>query len=40
VAFEGMLSFDFPRTGERESFLGTGIGFHFWHYGWMLNIGY
>jgi hypothetical protein len=31
VAFESVFPLDFARAGVRESLLGAGIGFHFWH---------
>jgi len=32
MAFVSMFSFDFSCSGKFESFFGTGIGFHFWHF--------
>jgi hypothetical protein len=32
VAFVGMFSLDLAGSGKFESLLGTGIGFHFWHF--------
>jgi hypothetical protein len=31
VAFVGMFPFNFPCSGEPETFFGAGIRFHLWH---------
>jgi len=31
VTLERVLSLDFTRTGQLETLLGRGLGFHFWH---------
>ena len=31
VAFKSVFPLDFARAGVRESLLGAGVGFHFWH---------
>ena len=33
VALVGVLALDFARTRQRETLLGTGLGFHFRHCG-------
>ena len=32
VAVVSVFSFDFAGTGEREAFLGSGIGLYLWHF--------
>jgi hypothetical protein len=38
MAFVSVLSLDLSGAGVRESLLGTGIGFHFWHCGDILIV--